>query len=401
MNYGLIYKVLGFLNMILSVALIIPWGVAKFYGEEHSAKAFLFSTILSLLSGVLLTNVKPKDKHFRFRESVMVVSMGWVVFSLFGAIPYVLGTSLTFVDSIFETMSGLTTTGASVMKDIEAMPKSILFWRALTHWIGGMGIIVLSLAILPLLGASGASLFKAEAPGPTNDKLMPKLQETAKLLWYVYVGITALQIIMLKFAGMGWFDSVCHTFATVATGGFSTKNNSLAYWDSSMIQWIHIVFMFIAGANFTLHFRLITGNPGGYLKDREFRFYFWIFMLASTIIGANLLLSTNLGIEKSFRDAAFQVISILTTTGYVSADYSMWAPFSQAILLLLMFIGGCGGSTGGGVKVIRIMILIRVGWGELRKILHPNAVFHLRVWILVLHYRPHYRVSETLVLVLD
>ncbi len=379
MNHVFVLKVLGYLNLILSVALFIPWLVALGYGESHSAKVFLFSLAFTFFTGFLLAGLKPKSTRFRFRESAMVVTLGWVFFSVFGALPYVLESGMGWADGVFETMSGLTTTGASVMTDIEAMSRSILFWRALTHWIGGMGIIVLSLAILPLLGASGASLFKAEVPGPTTDKLMPKLQETAKLLWYVYVGITALQIVLLKLAGMDWFDSVCHTFATVATGGFSTRNASLAAFDTPLIQWIHIVFMFIAGANFTLHFRLLSGQPSIYFKDREFRFYFIIFAFASLSIALDLFLRQGLGVEKSLRDASFQVVSILTTTGFVSADYSQWSSLAQGILLLLMFIGGCGGSTGGGVKVIRVMILLRVGWGELRKVLHPNAVFHLKI----------------------
>ncbi|MGL1901424.1 MAG: TrkH family potassium uptake protein [Fibrobacterales bacterium] len=374
-----VLKILGFLIVLLSGFLILPGLVALYYNEATYA-IFFYTASGSLILGGLLAKIKPKETKINFRDSILVVSLGWIVFSLIGAIPFIFYSPLNFTQAVFETMSGFTTTGASVLNDIEALDHSLLFWRSFTHWLGGMGIIVLSLAIMPLLGSSGSNIYKAEVTGPTSDKIAPKLQNIAKLLWYVYAGLTILQIIVLYIAGMGWFDATCHAFGTLATGGFSTKNASVAAYDSSTIHWIITFFMLLAGANFALHIRAISGNIGYLFRDIEFRTYFFIFSLTSLTIGGVLYYTdptTPFAIY--IRDSAFQVISILTTTGFVSADYSIWPFFTQFLIFGMMLIGGCGGSTGGGIKVIRVIILVKSSIAELRKFLHPQAVMQSKV----------------------
>lgn len=378
MNIRLVIRILGLLLLLLAGTMLIPIAVA-FYYKEASYDPLCYSAALTGIIGFKLSLLKPKTNKFEFKESILVVSLGWILFSVFGGLPYIWAAGLNISEATFETMSGLSTTGASVINDIEALDHSILLWRSLTHWIGGMGIVVLSLAIIPLLGASGANLFKAEVPGPTTDKLMPKLQATAKLLWYVYLGITLFQVAALLWAGMDLFDSICHSLATVATGGFSTKNASMAAYNSPAIQWVTTGFMFIAGANFALHYRLMTGKVAIYWKDLEFKTYFFIILLFGTAIAALLIHSGYQDIEQAFRDAFFQVASIITTTGFVSADYTQWPHLAQFFIFMLMFVGGCGGSTGGGVKVIRVIVLFRNAFVELRKALHPSGVFHMKI----------------------
>lgn len=378
MNYRLVIRILGLLLLLLAGTMLIPIGVA-FYYQEQSYDPLCYSAAVTGILGFKMSLFRPRHDKFEFKESILVVTLGWILFSIFGGLPYVWGAGLNISEATFETMSGLSTTGASVINDIEALDHAILLWRSLTHWIGGMGIVVLSLAIIPLLGASGANLFKAEVPGPTTDKLMPKLQATAKLLWYVYCGITLAQVGALMWAGMNLFDSINHSLATVATGGFSTKNASMAAYSSPSIQWVVTGFMFIAGANFALHYRLMTGKVAIYWKDLEFKTYFFIVLLFSLLITFLLMMNGYVDIEKALRDSFFQVVSIITTTGFVSADYTQWPQLAQFFIFLLMFVGGCGGSTGGGVKVIRIIVLFRNAFIELRKVLHPSGVFHMKI----------------------
>ncbi len=374
-----VLKILGYLTVLLSGFLALPGLVSLYYGES-THPVFFYTAGGSFLVGLLLSKIKPKETKINFRDSILVVSLGWIVFSLIGAIPFIYYSPLNYSQAVFETMSGFTTTGASVISDIEALDHSLLFWRSFTHWLGGMGIIVLSLAIMPLLGSSGSNIYKAEVTGPTSDKIAPKLQNVAKLLWYVYAGLTILQIVCLRAAGMNLFDSVCHAFGTLATGGFSTKNASIAAYDNNAIHWIITIFMFLAGANFALHIRAISGNFIHFLKDVEFRTYFLIFTLTSLSIGSFLYYGNP---DENFavfiRDSAFQTISILTTTGFVSADYTLWPFLAQFLIFGLMLIGGCGGSTGGGIKVIRVLILVKGGLAELRKFLHPQAVMQTKV----------------------
>lgn len=276
-------------------------------------------------------------------------------------------------------MSGYTTTGASILSDIEALPKSILFWRSLTHWLGGMGIVVLTVAIFPLLGVGGLQLIKAEAPGPTVDKITPKVAQTAKLLWFIYTGLTVLETALLMAGGMSLFDSLTHTFGTLATGGFSPRNSSVGNYNSAYIHWVITIFMVLAGTNFIIHFKLITGDIWSVLKNTEFKVYIGIFLAATLFITLNNLGKIYFSLGESLRYAGFQAASILTTTGFVTTDYAAWPGLSQAILFLLMFVGGCAGSTGGGMKVIRIVTLIKQGWKELKYLIYPRAVFQIQL----------------------
>jgi trk system potassium uptake protein TrkH len=293
-------------------------------------------------------------------------------FFLSGAIP-------TYTNSFFETMSGFTTTGASILTEIETLPKSILLWRSTTHWLGGMGIVVLTVAIFPLLGFGGLHLMEAEAPGPSVDKITPRVAGTAKVLWLIYLGFTVVEIVLLMFGGMDWFDAVNHSFATLATGGFSTKNTSVAYYNSAFIDAVITVFMVLAGMNFSLHFKLLTGRIRDVLKDSELKVYLAIFLFASLAIAWDLNGRNYGNFGKSFRFASFQAASILTTTGFVTADYAIWSNLSQTIIFILMFIGGCAGSTGGGIKVIRILTLLKMSFTEMKYLMHPRGVFGIFV----------------------
>jgi trk system potassium uptake protein TrkH len=284
----------------------------------------------------------------------------------------------SYTDAAFESISGFTTTGASILTDIEGRTHATLFWRALTHWLGGMGIVLLAVAILPLLGVGGMQLFRAEVPGPTAERLTPRIRETARLLWGVYVLLTLLETAALMLAGMSLFDALCHSFATMATGGFSNHNASVGGYATPAVEWIIIVFMLLAGTNFSLHYLALTGRVRAYGRDEEFRFYLLIIIGVSAALA---LVLTGVGfygsVEETVRLALFQVVSIITTTGFGTADYLMWPPFAHAVLLMLMAVGGCAGSTGGGIKVVRLLILLKTAKLELRRMLHPRAVFTL------------------------
>ncbi|MFC1585591.1 TrkH family potassium uptake protein [Fibrobacterota bacterium] len=357
--------------------MMIPVVIAWYY-QESEMMGFSTSLIISLLCGLLMARTKVGNKKLRLKSSIVLVVFSWLLFSLFGGLPFYFCGILSVTDSVFETMSGFTTTGATVIIDIEVLSRSVLFWRSFTQWLGGMGIIVLSLAIMPLLGASGMVLYRSEVPGPSSDKLMPRLQATAKILWMVYVVFTFGLAILLKIFGMGWFDAVCHSLTTLSTGGFSTKNASIAAFNSAGIEWIIIAFMFIGGANYSLHYGLfVSGNVKGFLKNREFVVYGFFIFLFTLGISFDLGLFSNT--ELHIRKAMFQVVSFITTTGYVTYDYELWGPFAQYILFLLMFVGGCGGSTGGGIKVIRVYVTVKVAVIQIAQVLHPHAVYFIKV----------------------
>ncbi|MDH3786898.1 MAG: TrkH family potassium uptake protein, partial [Acidobacteriota bacterium] len=306
----------------------------------------------------------------------------WGTASLAGALPWiVLEGSGFWVNAIFESVSGFTTTGASILTDIEARGPAILLWRSLTQWLGGMGIIVLGIAVLPKLAVGGLELLGAEAPGPIKEKLTPRIAQTAKALWGIYALLTLIEVTALVLAGMGLFDAVNHAFATMATGGFSTLNSSVSGFASPLIEWIIIVFMILAGANFALHFHLLRGKPGPLLQDREFRYYVSIMALATSLICADLMLRAQqeMSLLDAFRDAAFQAVAITTTTGFATADFELWPAFSRALLFLLMFIGGCAGSTGGSIKVVRIMITVKKLVIDLKRKVQPHAVLPVRI----------------------
>jgi len=340
----------------------------------------LTSGIVSLLTGLLLWfTTRKTERELRKRDGYLIVTLGWLIMSLFGTLPYLLsGTIPSFTDAFFETISGFTTTGASILNDIESLPKGILFWRSLTQWIGGMGIIVLAVAILPLLGIGGMQLFIAEAPGLKPDKLQPRIAQTAKRLWLIYFALTLAEFVLLKIAGMNYFDAINHALTTMATGGFSTKQESMAFYGPS-IQYIVIAFMFLAGTNFTLTYFGFKGNFKKIWQNEEFRVYLILVLLLSFIIGSVIYLVAGSPLEQAFRDALFQVISIVTTTGFVSADYTSWVPFLTILFFMMMFLGGSAGSTAGGVKIVRHVLLLKNGILELKRQIHPAAVIPVRL----------------------
>lgn len=358
--------------------LCIPFSIA--YGSSDLI-ALLQSSGITAAFGFLLWVVvrKSVNNDLKKKEGYLIVTAGWLSMSLFGSLPYLLSGEIPdLTNAFFETLSGFSTTGASVLTDIESVGKGILFWRSLTQWIGGMGIIVLTVAILPLLGIGGMQLFVAEAPGISPDKLAPRIRETAKRLWMIYCGLTALELILLWVGGMTFYDAFNHSLTTMATGGFSTKNASVAHYHDPYIQYVIIIFMFLAGTNFTMTYFGLHGQFKKVIRNEEFKFYLLFSVVVSLIIG---LIIFNLGhdtIEKSIRDALFQVVSLVTTTGFVTHDYTSWTPFLTVLFFLLMFTGGSAGSTAGGVKLVRHILLIKNSILELKRILHPSAIIPVR-----------------------
>ncbi|MBU1053112.1 MAG: TrkH family potassium uptake protein [Proteobacteria bacterium] len=382
MNYKLVFKIISILILIITCFLIFPAAVAFYYKEIYEFKVFLIIIgSLLLISSLLYFFLKPERKDsLSTRDGFLLVTLSWLSASFVGALPFYFTDCIpVFADAFFETMSGFTTTGASILTSIESLPKSMLFWRSLTHWLGGMGIVVLAVAILPILGIGGLQLIKAEAPGPSVDKISPRIKETAKILWYIYLGLTIIETILLMLGGMDFFDALTHTFGTLATGGFSPKNTSVGYYNSAYIDGVITIFMIIAGANFILHYRMITGRYKSMLRDTEFRVYISIFIIAVVIITMNLYGTYYESLGNSIRQAGFQAASILTTTGYATVDYEKWPFLAQAVLFFLMFIGGCSGSTGGGIKVIRIYSLLKQAYNEMKYLLHPRAIFLLKI----------------------
>lgn len=375
----IIFNILGKLLVGESIFLFIAFLVSLAYGGPDRFAFFISILITFAVGSISYLSSKGVKKDLGKREGYIIVSLVWVVFSFFGSLPYLISGSIpNITDAFFETMSGFTTTGSSILNNIEDLPHGILFWRSLTQWLGGMGIIVMFLAILPTLGVGGRELFIAEVPGPSPDKLTPRIKETSRKLWGIYLGLTVLEAIMLYCGEMNFFDAVNHSLTTMATGGYSTKQASIAYFTLPYTQYVIIAFMFIAGTNFTLSYAAITGRFDKIFKDEEFLFYSFIVVSFSFVITIGLVSSTNLGLETSFRDALFQVVSIITTTGFVSADYLLWAAPLSMLIFVLMFVGGSAGSTGGGIKVVRILLLIKNSFYELKRLVHPNAVVPIR-----------------------
>lgn len=382
--------ILGTFVFFLGFALLIPVAIDLIY-ERTTWHSFLYSAGIAFgVGGALYYFFKP-EHELRIREGFLVVSMTWLFLSLVGALPFVIsGIIPSYTDAVFETMSGLTTTGATILggttadgfqnPQIEAIPHSMLFWRSLAHWLGGMGIIVLSIAILPLLGIGGMQLFQAESPGPTTDKLTPRVQETAKLLWVVYVAFTAAEFLLLWIhPAMDWFESINHAFSTLATGGFSTKNSSIQAFDSVYIDVVIILFMFLAGINFALHYRLLQRDTKSFFENREVRFYTMVIVGATLLVSFSLFTFNDFSIGEALRYGSFQVVSIVTTTGFGTSDYELWYPFGAFALFLLFFTGGCAGSTGGGIKMMRWLIIIRNTLREIKQIIHPKAILPIRI----------------------
>jgi trk system potassium uptake protein TrkH len=369
--------------------MVVPIFISLGYGESD-LNGFLVSSLICIGIGLPIWSLTKHNRSLTNRDGFAIVTFSWIITAVAGALPfYFSGAIPNITDAFFESMSGVTTTGATIIGNpitlpnlpngIESLPHGILFWRSFIQWIGGMGIVVFYIAILPLLGVGGVQLFKAEVPDPVADKITPRVRETAKFLWIVYVGITAVEAIALSLAGMDVFDSICHSLTTMPTGGFSTKNASIAFYDSSVIHYIIIFFMFLAGINFSLHFRAINGDFKSYLRDKEFLVYFGGTIAVTVSIFFAISLQGDIFSLINFRESLFASVSILTTTGFGSADWELWPVFTQTVLLSLMFVGGMGGSTGGGMKVIRCMLLVKYTALETRRMLHLRALIPVRI----------------------
>ncbi|MDY0387354.1 MAG: TrkH family potassium uptake protein [Methanolobus sp.] len=371
MNHGVVLNVLGALLRFLGAIMVVPLLVALYYGD--SLYPFLAAVIITGLTGILLSYKYKSTDEWKAREGFAIVAFGWLAAAIFGSIPFMLD-GFSPINAIFESMSGFTTTGATILLDIESHSKSILFWRSMTQWIGGMGIIMLFIVILPKLGVAGRQLFRAEAPGPTEDKIKPRIRETAKILWIVYLFISIIEVAALILAKMSLYDAVTHTFTTMACGGFSSYANSVAAFNSPFIETIITFFMFIAGANFALHYRTLYTDKQSFLKDDEFKFYSLIIAVATLVLTFSLWSDMGETIVTAFRYAIFQVVSIMTTTGFATVDFNQWTDSGKIILLAVMFVGGCAGSTSGGIKVVRLFLLLKYAQRALFRSIHPKAV---------------------------
>lgn len=379
MSFSII-RIFSYMLGIVGAALLLPFAVGCLNGEERAAMAFGVPMAASLLTALAFWyRQKGGVKTISVEGAFMVVGGIWIVIGLFGALPYYLsGATTTFTDAVFESVSGFTTTGATIMANVEVLPKSVNLWRCETHWLGGMGVIALAVALIPLLGVGGFRMIKAETTGPEKSKLTSRIATTAKTLWGVYFVFTLTQTLLLRYFGLSWFDALCHAFSTMGTGGFSTYNDSVAHFNSAAVDWTCTAFMLIASVNFTLYFNLLTFKMREVFLDTELRGFLLIVVVA---IGAVTLIELQEygDAAKSLRYSAFQVASIISTTGFVTADYARWLPGAQMVLLVLFLIGGCSGSTAGGVKVVRWAILWKQLKNEFRRLLHPHEIVSLRL----------------------
>lgn len=392
LNYKFILHLMGLLLMVNGGFMLLSSTVSRYYGDGVFYQMFLAGIVSVGVGFIIMLLTKRHRKEIKKREGYIIVTFGWIFMALIGTLPYIFSGVITnFTNAFFETMSGYTTMGATILTDIENVPKGILLWRSITQWIGGMGIIVMAIAILPLLGVGGMQLFAAESPGPGSDKLHPRITDTAKRLWLIYVGYTLAETILLKIAGMGFFDAINHSLATISTGGFSTKNASVAHWDNNpMIQYIIIVFMFLAGSNFVLSYFAFKRKFQKIVRDEEFKLYTLIVIGLTGITALVIYFQTDMAhfgmthpmvwgpFESAFRHGLFQVLSIITTTGFITADYTMWNPFLTIFFFGMMFLGGCAGSTSGGIKIMRHLIMIKNGVLEFKRTLHPHAILPVR-----------------------
>lgn len=381
MNIVLVFNLTGIVLLFSSMFVLVPF-FASFSQKGDDMSALGISFLATFFAGLLLYFLtKSQEKiELKHRDGFAVVTISWLAMSFFASLPYLIsGVTHSFTDAYFESMAGFTTTGASVFSNLEEFPDGILLWRSLTQWMGGMGIIVFSLAILPLLGTGGMQLFKAEVPEIGVEKLRPRIIDMAKSLWYIYAGMTALLALLLVVAGMDAFDAVCHSFTTMATGGFSTKSTSIAYFRNTYVDIIITVFMFLAGANFSLHFYALRGNFSRFAKSSEFKFYCMVILSAIIVVTFNTYNTQYTTIRESLRYASFQVVSIVTTTGFATADYELWPVLSQVSILCLMFLGGMVGSTGGGMKQVRILLMLKQAYREVYHLIHPHAVSALKL----------------------
>lgn len=355
-------------------------GVSFYYRESDMLDFWKAGGITAGVGLLLAALGKGGERQLTRRDGYVLVSFAWVAFSLFGMLPFYIGGYIPDIaNAFFETMSGFSSTGATILDDIESLPHGILFWRSMTQWIGGLGIIMFTIAVLPIFGVSGLQVFAAEASGPTHDKVHPRIGITAKWIWSIYAGITALLVGLLMLGGMDWFDSICHAFATTGTGGFSTKQASVAYYNSPYIEYVISIFMFISGINFTLLLLFVNRKFKKFISNAELKFYFGSVVLFTAVIAIVLYYTSPMGMEESFRKSLFQVISLHTSTGFATDDYMQWTPVLWGLLTIIMLMGACAGSTTGGLKCIRMVILTKVSRNEFKHILHPNAILPVRI----------------------
>ncbi len=382
MRWNFMLRTVGILLILLGISMVIPLMV-NYYYHEDAFNSFILSIGITILTGLILSLFTKKqdiDDYINQKEGMATVAIAWAVISLFGALPFYLSADFVFfTDAFFESVSGFTTTGSSVMTNIEGATKSLLFWRSLIQWMGGMGIIVLSLAVLPFLGVGGIQLYKAEVPSPSPDKLTPRLSDSAKILWMVYVVFTVLEIFVLLAGGMPLYESICHAFTTMPTGGFSPKNASIAHYNNAYFDYAILFFMVMAGINFSLHYQLIRGKAFSFWKDTECKFFLGLILVVTCLITWDIYGYVYHSIEKAFRFASFQVVSIITTTGFASADYEKFSGLSHVLLFICMFVGACAGSTGGGIKCSRIIVGLKFCYRELFKILHPKSIRQIKI----------------------
>lgn len=380
-NFKTVIRIIGILLLLETLMFLCCSGVSFYYGESDLAD-FWKAGGITAGSGLLMVLLgRGGERQLTRRDGYVLVSLAWVAFSLFGMLPFYIGGYIPDItNAFFETMSGVSSTGATVLDNIESLPHGILFWRSMTQWIGGLGIILFTIAVLPIFGVSGLQAFAAEASGPTHDKVHPRIGIAAKRIWSVYAGLTCLLVILLMLGGMDWFDSICHAFATTGTGGFSTKQASVAYYNSPYIEYVIAFFMFASGINFTLLLVFVNRKFKKFISNAELKWYFWSVVSFTAIIGITLYYTTPaMGVEEAFRKSLFQVISLHTSTGFATDDYMTWAPVLWGLLTVTMIMGACAGSTTGGLKCIRMVILAKVSRNEFRRIIHPNAVLPVRI----------------------
>ena len=379
MNITAILNIIGHVMKYEIILLLIPFFVALFYGQGV-ANAFLYTVLLMIPIALILIKIKGKKNEIYAKEGFLTVGLAWIVISFFGALPFVFSGAIpSLVDAFFETSSGFTTTGASILTEIQSLPKGILFWRSFTHWVGGMGFLIFILALMPTFSGNTIHLLKAESPGPTPGKIVPKIKQTAKILYAIYFVLTLIETIFLKSAGLSWYDSIIHALGTAGTGGFSNMNASVAAFNNPAVEWIITIFMLLFGVNFVLYFQLIRGNVKAFFKSEELKWYLIAVFASIIIIAVNIIPFNHGDVTKSIRDSAFQVSSIVTTTGYATVNFNLWPTLSKVILIMLMFMGAMAGSTGGGIKTIRIVIIFKAIRREIDKILHPRRVKSVKI----------------------
>ena len=379
-NFKTIIRIIGILLLLETVMFLVCSSVSFYYRESDMLDFWKAGGITAGIGLLLAALGKGGERQLTRRDGYVLVSFAWVAFSLFGMLPFYIGGYIPDIaNAFFETMSGFSSTGATILDNIESLPHGILFWRSMTQWIGGLGIIMFTIAVLPIFGVSGLQVFAAEASGPTHDKVHPRIGITAKWIWSIYAGITALLVGLLMLGGTDWFDSICHAFATTGTGGFSTKQASVAYYNSPYIEYVISIFMFISGINFTLVLLFVNRKFKKFISNAELKFYFGSVVLFTAVIAIVLYYTSPMGMEESFRKSLFQVISLQTSTGFATDDYMQWTPVLWGLLTIIMLMGACAGSTTGGLKCIRMVILAKVSRNEFKHILHPNAILPVRI----------------------